>query len=123
MFCVAFLVRTYVGTPIISFLTPRLIGKRLRGCARGLAKVVLSVVVTTPITSAFVALLFSNPSDFTHEYVSSLAVTMPVTVLVNYLIVGPAVKLAFQRIRPESGLRILKALGEHATSFTRIMGF
>ena len=123
MFCIAFLVRTYVGTPVVGFLAPRLIGNRLQGVPRGIAGVVLAVIVTSPITSGIVAFLFSNPDDFADVYVSSLSVTMPMTMLANYLVIGPIVKLVFHRIKPDFGLRILNALNECGHSLSRFLGF
>ena len=114
--------RIYVGTPILRVLAPRLVGNKPYGFARGIANTVLPVAVTSPVTSAILAFLFARPGDFADVYVASLSTSMPMTVIVNYLVIGPAVKLAFHRIRPAFGLRILNALGTHGQSLSRFLG-
>lgn len=123
MFCIAFLVRTYISAPITQLLSPRIINKRLHGAARGLATTLLGVAISSPITGAIMTMLFSTPDDFTSTYVSSLMVTMPMTVIVNYFFVGPAAKLMFHnRITPVKGIRILRTLDKYALSFLRLFG-
>ena len=114
--------RTYVGAPVVGFLVPRLIGKRLRGIPRGIAVVALSVCVTSPVTNAVVALLFASPDEFTDAYLSALEVSLPMTMIANYLVIGPIVNLAFNRIKPDAGLRALNTLAQHAPYLSRILG-
>ena len=84
---------------------------------------VLNVGVTTPVSSAIAALLFSKPDDFLNTYLAALATTMPMTMFLSYFIVGPAVKLVFNnRIKPDGGLRAFRTLCDHATSFSRLLG-
>lgn len=123
MLCIAMLVSTYVGKPVINFLTPRLIEKRLSGPASGIAKTVLSTCITSPITSAITSALFSDPDDFASVYVSSLAITMSMAMFVSFFIVGPLVKLAFHnRISPAGGLRALQLMEQLAPSISRFLG-
>ena len=123
IFCIAFLARVYISGPLVAFLAPRLIGSRLRGFARGAAMTVLGVCVASPITSAIVALLFTEPDDFLGSYVHALATTTPMTMLISHFIVGPAVKLAFHnRITPDRGLKTLEVLDQHALSFLKLFG-
>ena len=123
MFCIAFLVRTYIGAPLVAFLAPRLIGERLHGAARGAAITVLSVCTTSPITSALVALLFTDVDDFASSYIAALSTTMPITMVASYFIVGPITKLVFHnKIGPANGLNMLKHLEQSATSLLRIFG-
>ena len=123
MFCIAFLVRTYIGAPLVGFLTPRLIGERLHGAARGAAVTVLSVCVTSPFTSAIVSLLFTDVDDFANTYIAALSTTMPMTMVASYFIVGPIAKLLFHnRISPASGLNMMKHLEQSAASLLRFFG-
>ena len=113
----------YVSTPLIAFLTPRLIDGRFRGFARGVATTMLGVCITSPITGAIVALLFTRPDDFLGTYVQALVTTMPVTMLISHFVVGPAVKMLFHnRITPDWGLRLLRTLDQHALSLLKLFG-
>ena len=123
MFCITFLVRTYISAPLVNYLAPRLFGNRLQGFARGMATTALSVIVTSPITGAATALLFAEADDFLNTYVTALAVTMPVSFFASYFIVGPIVKLLFNnRISPSGGLRVLRTVHDHASSILRLFG-
>ena len=123
MFCIAFLVRTYIGAPLVGFLVPRLVGGRLHGTARGVAVTVLSVAVTSPVTSAIVALLFTDVDDFANTYIAALSTTMPMTMIASYFIVGPIAKLLFHnRISPAGGLQLLKHLEQSDTPLLRLFG-
>ncbi|MBQ9004423.1 MAG: hypothetical protein IJ087_21495 [Eggerthellaceae bacterium] len=95
----------------------------MRGFARGAATTALNVCVTSPFTSAAVALLFTDVDDFANTYVTALAATMPMTMVASYLIIGPAVKLLFNnRISPAGGLQALRDLQQHAASLMRLFG-
>ena len=123
MFCIALLVRTYIGAPVAGFLTRKLIGKRLGGTARGVATTALNVCVTTPITSAIIAALFSDPDDFASVYVASLSMTLPMTMFASFFIVGPIVKLVFHnRISPAGGLRAMQLMEQSAPAIYRLLG-
>ena len=115
--------RIFIGGPVVSFLAPRLIGERVRGFARGAAMTLLNVGVTSPITSAIIAALFSDPDEFASSYVAALSTTMPMTVLASFFIVGPVVKLVFHnRITPAGGLRALQAMERCAPTLSRLLG-
>ncbi len=115
--------RIYVSGPLVSFLAPRLIGDRLRGVARGVAKTMLNVCIASPISSGIIAALFSSPDDFASVYVTALATTMPMAMFVSFFIVGPAVKLVFHnRIKPASGLHVLQTMQSCAPTISRILG-
>ena len=113
----------YVSSPLIALLKRRLIDGRFFGFARGIATTVLRVCVTSPITAAIVALLFTRPDDLLGTYVQTLATTMPITLLISHFIVGPAVKMLFNnRITPDGGLRLLRSLDQHALSLLKLFG-
>ena len=115
--------RVYIGAPLAGFLAPRLVGDRLHGFARGAALTILNVSVTSPFTSAIIALLFTDTDDFANSYIAALTTTMPLSMLASYFVVGPIVKLLFNnRITPVAGLRALQALARHAQSIARIFG-
>ena len=123
MLCIAMLVSTYIGKPVVSFLAPRLIEKRLSGPVRGIARTVLSTCITSPITSAITSALFSDPDDFASVYIASLTITMPMAMFVSFFIVGPLVKLVFHnRISPAIGLRALQLMEQCAPFISRFLG-
>jgi len=117
-------VRARIATPLVRLLKPRLIGGRLRkGPVRALATTALHVCVSSPITGAIGAALFTNPDDFASVYVTALATTMPMTMFASFFIIGPAVKLVcHNRIKPASGLRALQAMEHCATPVARFLG-
>ena len=123
MLCIALLVHTYIGKPVVNFLTPKLIEKRLAGPARGVARTALGTCTTSPITSAITSALLSSPDDFASVYIASLSITMPMAMVVSFFIVGPLVKLVFHnRISPTGGLRALQMLEQCAPAISRLLG-
>lgn len=123
MFCIAFLVRTYICAPIVGFLAPRVIDNRFHGFARCAAMTALNVSIASPITGGAVALLFTDTDDFLHTYVAALSATMPMAMFASLFIVGPIVKLVFNNlISPAGGLKMLKHFEQHAMSIARLFG-
>ena len=127
MFSISFLVRLYISMPIISFIDNRFIEKRLRGVGRNTANVMLGTAVSSPITSAVVALLFNDANGmkgYAHVYLESMSAAMPLSILVSLFLVGPFAKLIFNnRIKPVGGLRVMRAITDHAASIARMFGF
>ena len=115
--------RAYIGVPVAAFLVPRLVGDRVEGVARGMATTAINVGVTSPITSAILAALFSSPDDFASVYVTALVTTLPMAMFASFFIVGPLVKLVFHnRIKPATGLRTIQAMQHCAPALSRILG-
>lgn len=124
MFCLAFLVRNYIGNALVGFLAPRTALKAREGIPRSVAMTVLNVCCMAPIMCAIATLLINGPQDFFFLYITTLPLVAPIAVLVNYFIVGPVVKLLFNnKIKPAGGLALLDTLRENTDSLTRFLGF
>ncbi len=123
MFCLAFLVRTFYGAPLVNKLAPKLVFSRFEGAARAIAMTVLNVCCMAPVMCAIATLLIVGPDDFLMRYITTLPVVAPMAMLVNYFIVGPIVKLVFaNRISPAGGLGLLENLEQHAPNLARMLG-
>ena len=123
MFCLAFLVRTFYGAPLVNKLAPKLVFSRFEGAARAIAMTVLNVCCMAPVMCAIATLLIVGPDDFLMRYITTLPVVAPMAMLVNYFIVGPIVKLVFaNRISPAGGLGLLENLEQHAPNLVRMLG-
>ena len=127
MFSISFLVRLYIGVPLTKLIGNRLIEGRLRGASRNAANVALGTAVTSPISGAIVTLLFADAhgaKGYARAYLDSLSTTIPLSVLVSFFVVGPLAKLIFNnRIKPVGGLRVMRAITDHAASIARVFGF
>jgi len=123
MFCLAFLVRTFYGAPLVNKLAPKLVFSRFEGAARAIAMTVLNVCCMAPVMCAIATLLIVGPDDFLMRYITTLPIVAPMAMVVNYFIVGPIVKLVFaNRISPAGGLGLLENLEQHAPNLARMLG-
>jgi len=123
MFCLAFLVRTFYGAPLVNKLAPKLVFSRFEGAARAIAMTVLNVCCMAPVMCAIATLLIVGPDDFLVRYITTLPIVAPMAMVVNYFIVGPIVKLVFaNRISPAGGLGLLENLEQHAPNLARMLG-
>ena len=123
MFCLAFLVRTFYGAPLVDKLAPKLVFNRFEGTARAIAMTVLNVCCMAPVMCAIATLLIVGPSNFFMSYITTLPIVAPMAMVVNYFIVGPIVKLVFaNRISPAGGLGLLENLEQHAPNLARMLG-
>ena len=123
MFCLAFLVRTFYGAPLVNKLAPKLVFNRFEGTARTIAMTVLNVCCMAPVMCAIATLLIVGPDVFLMRYITTLPAVAPMAMLVNYFIVGPIVKLVFaNRISPAGGLGLLENLEQHAPNLARMLG-
>lgn len=123
MFCLAFLVRTFYGAPLVNKLAPKLVFNHFEGAARAIAMTVLNVCCMAPVMCAIATLLIVGPDDFLMRYITTLPIVAPMAMVVNYFIVGPIVKLVFaNRISPAGGLDLLENLEQHAPNLARMLG-
>lgn len=123
VFCMAFLVRLYIGDKAVGFLAPRFVIPHFEGLARSVAMTVLNVLVMGSIMGAAVTILLGGFSGFLPAYLSSLVVTLPMAVLVNFFVVGPAVKMLYNNvIEPVYGLRIFNFAHRYGMSWAVIFG-
>ena len=128
MFCIAFLVRTYIGDTLVGFLAPRTVLKWFagptRGVTRGIAMTVLNVLIMAPIMCAIATLLLNGLNNYFISYITTLPIVMPIAAVVNFFIVGPIVKLLFNnKISPAGGLGFLDTMRANTDSLTRLLGF
>ena len=123
MFCLAFLVRTFYGAPLVDKLASKLVFRRFEGAACAIAMTVLNVCCMAPVMCAIATLLIVGPSNFFMSYITTLPIVAPMAMVVNYFIVGPIVKLVFaNRISPAGGLGLLENLEQHAPNLARMLG-
>jgi len=124
MFCLAFLVRTYIGDVIVGAVAPRTVLKWFDGVKRNIAMTVLNVLCMAPIMCALATLLLNGVQDYLVSYITTLPIVIPVAFTVNYFVVGPIAKLLFNnRISPNGGLQFLQVMRENTASLTRLLGF
>lgn len=123
MFCLAFLVRTYISGPIANRLAPALVLGRFEGTARAVGMTVLNVLCTAPIMCALGTLLIVGTDGYFTHYITTLPIVAPMAMLINYFIVGPIAKLVFiNKISPSYGLGLLGNLEAHAPNLARLLG-
>lgn len=123
MFCLAFLVRTFIGSKIAGALAPKLVLGRFTGTKRAIGMTVLNVCCMAPIMCAIGTLLIVGADNFAYNYLTTLPIVMPMAMLVNYLIVGPIVKLLFNnKISPAGGIGLLTNLKAQTDALTRLLG-
>lgn len=123
VFCIAFLVRIYVGDRIVGFVAPRLILPRLRGLARNLAMTALNVGVMATIMGSIMTLLLNGLDNYGAQLASTLPITMAAAALVNFFIVGPIVKMIYNNvIAPSQGVRLIRIANKYVMPWTAIFG-
>lgn len=124
MFCIAFLVRTYIAETLVGVLASHTAQKLPVGVKRNIAMTVLNVLCMAPIMCAVATLLLNGAHNYVISYVTTLPIVLPIALTVNYFIVGPVVKLLFNnRISPAGGLQALQALRANIDPLTRLLGF
>lgn len=123
MFAIAFLVRTFIASRIVDAVAPRLVLGRLQGLPRSIAMTVLNTSCMAPIMCAVSTLLLLGADGFAHAYFTTLPLMATISVLVNFFIVGPAAKLAYNRIAPSDGLGLIADLRLKTPALTQILGF
>ena len=123
MFCLAFLVRTFIATPIVDKLAPKLVLDRLEGTKRSVGMTVLNVCCMAPLMCAIATLLIVGTDDYLMRYLTTLPIVAPLAMLINFFIVGPIVKLLFFNvITPSGGLDLLGRLEQNAPNLARLLG-
>lgn len=124
MFCLAFLVRTYIGDAIVGAVAPRTVLKWFDGVKRNIAMTALNVLCMAPIMCAIATLLLNGVHGYLAAYITTLPIIIPIAFTVNYFAVAPIVKLLFNnRITPSSGMQFLQAMRENTPSLTSLLGF
>lgn len=123
VFCIAFLMRLYVGDRVVGFVAPRYVLPRFRGLARSVMMTLLNVAVMGAIMGSAITLLLNGPAGFWGQLASTLPVTMAVAALVNFFVVGPAVKMIYNNVlEPTDGLGLFSLAQRYVMPWTAIFG-
>lgn len=121
VFCISFLVRTFIGGRIVDAIAPRLVLPHTRGVARSIAMTLLNVVVMGTIMGFIVTLLMSGTQDYLTTVAATLPISLAAAALVNYFIVGPAVRMICANvIEPGGNARIVTAAQKYAMPWAAI---
>lgn len=121
VFCISFLVRTFIGGKIVDAVAPRLVLPHTRGIARSVAMTLLNVVVMGTIMGFIVTLLMSGTQDYLATVAATLPISLVAAALVNYFIVSPAVRMICANvIEPGGNARIVTAAQKYAMPWAAI---
>ncbi len=123
MFAIAFLTRTFIASKIVDALAPRLVLNHFQGVPRSIAMTILNTSCMAPIMCAISTLLLIGGNDFAFNYATTLPIMAPASMLINFFIVGPAVKLTYHRIAPSDGLSLIADLRTKTPVLTQLLGF
>lgn len=124
VFCLSFTLRSLIGQRFIEPLSNKLINERFHGASRTIGKTIVRTCCMSPIMCALTTLLINGFENYWYVYLTTLPVTAPLAILVNYFFVGPAVKMIFiNKISPALGIRILTDLRLNIATISRLMGF
>lgn len=108
IFIIAFSVRISLADAITSRIIPNVIAPNFDGIAKTALITLVNVTVMCPIMSALATLLLNGFDNYAYEYITALAAAYPVALLVNFFLVGPAVKRGFYKLMySERGVRFL----------------
>ena len=123
MFALAFLVRTFISSPLVDMVAPKLVLSRFDGVARSIGMTVINVVCTAPIMCALATLLLVGTDGFLLAYLTKLPIMALIAAAVNFFIVGPVVKIVYNRIAPADGLGLIANLRQNVPALTQLLGF
>lgn len=121
VFCLAFLVRVFIGDKVVGAIAGRFILPRFTGIARNIAMTVLNVAVMATIMGSVVTMLLNGPDGYLVELLQTLPATALAALMINYFIVAPAVKLIYaNHIEPAYGPRIVAIAQRYAMPWMAI---
>ncbi len=110
MFCIAFAVRVFVANPLVDRIVPH-VPPSLSGIRRTLAMTAINVGIMATIMAFFGTLVSRGPEGFTWtEALSHAPISVVMAGAVNFLAIGPLVKIAYtQAVRPRLASILRKA--------------
>ena len=109
VFCIALLVRIYVGDKLVGWLVPRIVTPYFQGLGKSVVMTILNCNIMGCIMTCIVTLLLSGTENYAWEAFSALLSSIPVSMTINFFIVGPAVKILYNDvIMPSVGVRIFE---------------
>lgn len=94
VFLFAFIWRRTAANAVTSRLIPRVIAPRFTGTAGSAAKSFANVTCMAPFVCLWVSLLLEG-AGFWDFYLSTVFISWPLAILVNFFIVGPVVKMTY----------------------------
>ncbi len=98
-FVIAFVVRTLIANPLVERIVHAVIPATLAGLKRTAALTLINVGIMVTIMTFFGVIISNGPAQFSWlGYAQSLPFSFAMAFSLNFLIVGPAVKLAFAHI-------------------------
>lgn len=100
-FCIALIMRSFVANPFVDRIVP-LVPGTLSGIGRSLVMTVINVGTMASIMTFFGTLISFGFDGFTWmEFISSIPISVPASILVNFLAIGPLVKILYtQAVKP-----------------------
>lgn len=101
MFCIAFVVRVFVANPLVDRIVPH-VPTSLSGVRRALAMTAINVGIMATIMTFFGTLVSRGPEGFSWmEAASNAPISVLMAFAVNFLAIGPLVKIAYtQAVKP-----------------------
>ena len=124
IYVIALLVRTLIADDIVGFVIPRFINNRFSGLPKNIVITLLNITIMCPIMSAIVTLLLYGTADFAWNYLTGLPTIYPIGLIVNFFIVGPAVKLLHTNIIPSAqGMQIMINIQQNLRWITAFFGW
>lgn len=123
VFLFAFVWRRTAANAVTGRLIPRVIAPRFSGAAGGAAKSFVNVTCMAPFVCLWVSLLLEG-GGFLDFYLSTVFISWPCAILVNYFIVGPVVKMIYNnRIKQRtSDASVIHRLMQWARPWAGILG-
>lgn len=98
IFCIALAMRIFVANPLVDRIVPH-IPRSLSGVRRALVMTGINVCIMATIMTFFGILVSQGPEGFTWmEFASNAPLSVVIAFTVNFLAVGPLVKIAYIRI-------------------------
>lgn len=98
IFVVAFTVRLSIADAIAGKIIPAYITPNFTGVRKTILITLTNVSIMCPIMSALATLLLNGTDDFFWNYLTSLACAYPFGILMNFFVVGPLVKIGFNKM-------------------------
>ena len=120
--CISLGLRFLFANRLVDFLVPRVIPQALGGLRRSVSVSALNVCIMAPIMGCIVTMLMHGPHGFFEQLACTLPLTAPMSLLVNVLVVGPAVKMLYHNvIMPATGARLFQLTQRHATNWAGVL--
>lgn len=109
-FIIAFVVRTLIANPLVEHIVRAVVPTTLAGLKRTVALTLINVGIMVTIMTFFGVIISNGPAQFSWlGYAQSLPFSFVMAFGLNFLVVGPAVKLIFAHIVKPKLMLLLQA--------------